>query len=486
MFTALPRPLPYPLDRASNLEALTENDREVCGIPEFPEDSDERVTILFSLSLNEFVALATAIDVGSDIAFGEDGIKVWHLWAASVMCANFCEEVTDCIDNSEGVRNALAQWFSYAAANNAIVKTALQNAFNPALGGSPIPQEYADSNQYGAALGCDNDTGYGHIRNGLIERSFERVQQALERIEFVTDNQEMLAEFVNAIPGVGAFFDVIPVTDWILFFDNVRNVLKDAFEAGDSTDLRDAVACDLFCIWQINCSLSVEQIRQYYWTKTVEILPSFDGAFDSFSALGAALASFTAVSASEQAVYALVGSQYGFLTYLNDWFGIHINSTANDLALGSPSSEWMTLCDDCPTTFTWQNVGIIGSCGEGVKSSGEFEDGVPFDVVAYNDTTYPAYWTVALNLPPGDWNVTLNSIAGTIVPPSDLNESAWAYMDTVGVWQQAQWNTPATPADFGSHDTTATIFTVWCSTQDWNAYLSNCGAFTANFTVTAL
>lgn len=315
-----------------------------------------------------------------------------------------CDEVAECIEGSEAVQNALAQWFSDAVDNNTIVQQALQRSFDPGKGGSQIPDEYAQQNQYGAALGCDMDDGWGHIRSGLIDRSFQRVQDVLERIEFVTDNQEMLAEFLNAIPGVGAFFDVIPVTDWVLWFDNVRATLKEAFEAGDTTDLRDQIACDLFCIWQLNCSLSVDQIRQYYWQKTVDILPSWNGAFDSFVALGNALSELTSVSVPEQAVYALVGSQYGFLTYLNDWFGVHINATANDLALGEPSDDWEAICDDCPENWTFvidfvtgENVSfvdiVLGTYTPGVGLATEYIDGGgaanSYTVLAFNWTTLP-------------------------------------------------------------------------------------------------
>jgi len=276
-----------------------------------------------------------------------------------------CEQIADCIENDEATRDALTRWY--------------ETTFNPSEGGQEIPQDYADTNQYGAALGCDNNNGWGHIRDGLVNRSFDRVQNVLERIEFVTDNQEMLAEFLNAIPGVGAFFDVIPVTDWVLWFDNVRAVLKDAFESGDTTDLRDQVACDLFCIWQINCSLSVEQIRRYYWTKTVDILPSWEGAFDSFSALGAALAQLTSISVAEQAVYALVGSQYGFLTYLNDWFGVHIASTKNDLALGDPSDDWMALCETCPEEWESYVDFEVSDYAFTVPDLGEYTPSVGFE-----------------------------------------------------------------------------------------------------------
>lgn len=48
-------------------------------------DNDERVNILLNLSLNEYIALSSCVDVGSDIAYGEDAILMWWIWVRSVL-----------------------------------------------------------------------------------------------------------------------------------------------------------------------------------------------------------------------------------------------------------------------------------------------------------------------------------------------------------------------------------------------------------------
>jgi len=359
-----------------------------------------------------------------------------------------CALIIECIETDQDVKNALAQWFSDAVDNDVIVQQALQRAFDPGKGGSEIPDEYANQNQYGQALGCDNDDGWGHIRDGLINRSFQRVIDVLERIEFVTDNQEMLAEFLNAIPGVGAFFDVIPVTDWVLWFDNVRAWMKEAFEAADTTDLRDEIACDLFCIWQQDCSLSVEQIRRYYWDKTEALVPSWDGAFESFSSLGAALSQFSEVSFGDAVIYALVGSQYGFLTFINDWFGIHVNVVGNDLALGEPSDDWELLCDVCPEAwehtfdFTIDEQGFTapyGTYSSGIGwVSGEIEAGLYYTAISINRTVATSinYFKVVYDMD----GVTGEPQTDRIWVDSDISDN---YLDTAtnadGTDRELEW-----------------------------------------------
>ena len=75
------RPLSWPLLNPLVLSRTTEDDPECEGSSfVWPEDSDERVPVIFNLSLNEYTVLSSTIDVGSDIAYGIDAIRVWWLW----------------------------------------------------------------------------------------------------------------------------------------------------------------------------------------------------------------------------------------------------------------------------------------------------------------------------------------------------------------------------------------------------------------------
>lgn len=212
-------------------------------------------------------------------------LEMYYGYQDQVGCMD-CDQIADCIDNDEATQAALAR----AIAGSNAIQQALAQQFDPSKRGVEVPGWYTAQNAAKGNPTCDPDIAFGHIRDGLVERSFQRVIDVLEQIEFVTDNQEMLAQLVNAIPVVGALFDVVPVTDWILWFDNVRAWMRDAFEAGDTVDLRDTVACDLFCLWQIDCSLSIQQIADYYQDKTLELVPSWSNAWESMNSLVSALA----------------------------------------------------------------------------------------------------------------------------------------------------------------------------------------------------
>jgi len=85
------RPLRWPLTNPLVYSRTTEDDAD-CEASSFvwPEDSDEQVIIPFKLSLNEYNVLANTIDVGSDLAYGEDAIRVTWLWLRNMRCQVMC------------------------------------------------------------------------------------------------------------------------------------------------------------------------------------------------------------------------------------------------------------------------------------------------------------------------------------------------------------------------------------------------------------
>jgi hypothetical protein len=276
-----------------------------------------------------------------------------------------CALIIACITGDTDVKAAFRSWLINEINTSTSVQQALAQQFDPSKPGSNVPGWYRDQNATGGNTECDLDMAWGNIREGLVNRSFQRVIDVLENIEFMTDNQEMLASLLNAIPFVGALFDVVPATDWVLWFDNVRAWMRDAFESGDTTELRDQIACDLFCIWQIDCSLSIRQIADYYQNKTLELVPSWSNAWESMNTLLGALAGSN-TSFGSAIVYALVGTQYGFQTFINSWFGITIECVFGDLGLGEPSDDHLLLCEDCPPVCVepaWRAATTDYGCG---------------------------------------------------------------------------------------------------------------------------
>jgi len=109
------RKLSYPLLNPLVVAGDTPND----GTPILPFawsslDSDEKVDITLHLSLNEYVALASSVDVGRDIAYGVDTNLIWWIWTRALIEGGTmtCEQIIDCITNDADTRQALLDYLT--------------------------------------------------------------------------------------------------------------------------------------------------------------------------------------------------------------------------------------------------------------------------------------------------------------------------------------------------------------------------------------
>lgn len=324
-----------------------------------------------------------------------------------------CERVADCIANDAGTRDALRDWW--------------QKAQDGDVNGQKPSDQKLDENAAGDNPDCDNDIGFGHIRDGLVERSFQRSIDFLEQVAVTTNNQQMLSDGLNAVPVLGEVLGVVGVASWIAFYDDIRTWLQDAFIAQDTVDLRDQIACDLFCIWQENCGLTTRQIRNYYVGKIAPDFPSLAEALGAgIVELAGALGSLIE-DVSSFAVYILMAAQYGFIAEINDWFsGINIHAVANDLLVGEANNDWTFLCDVCPGCYLWD---FDVSAGEWVLMQGSY--GVLADLttgylgeiigselritIQYNFASPVRINNVTLVSFHADFYVTLDTSAGAII-----------------------------------------------------------------------
>src|ERR1041384_6225321 len=103
-----PRKLPFPLynqETNGNIVddlGLTPNDFI------WPDDPEERTIVPFYLSQREFTAIASAVDVGADIAYPDQYIQVWWLLVRSLRYrVPICEQIIECIQNDQDTKDAI-------------------------------------------------------------------------------------------------------------------------------------------------------------------------------------------------------------------------------------------------------------------------------------------------------------------------------------------------------------------------------------------
>jgi len=325
------RPLQFPLDRSADLESDTPNTPAITKetLEDWSTlDSDERINVVLNLSLNEYVALATAIDAGRDLAYGDNSIYIWWVWVRSIVSMALCDDILECIETSEAIQEAIA---NYSGGSN-INSTTAENATN-------LAGEIVDN-----PAGCDNDIIFG-MTVQLVEFADRLIKDLFEQIASAQLSSVNVGYVISLIPVV----ESLPLDEAFALTDKLVNDMETAYLSASTQLLKDEIACDLFCLAQDNnCVLTLEMVRDYFQEKA-NIVFSYTDVFtfltDFINGTFVGNAVYYGMNILFFQIFAFGGK---FLEYLfSDYLRV-INSMYND-----PNSDWSTICDDCPTDWTW-------------------------------------------------------------------------------------------------------------------------------------
>lgn len=254
-FNADKRPTQFPLNRTLVPDAITPDD----GTPQNPltwatNDPDEKVTITMNISLNEFVAIASSVDVGRDIAYGEDAIKIWWIWSRSIRTMELCEQVAECINENQAVKDALG------ASSGGSGGTDGTGGATGGGAGTPIPSAVDDTTNFLSGADCTDDNIFA-VAVGIVDFSFAVVEQVYDLIELASQPAEGYAELLDNAPAVASAAPA-SVLDYILWIQDTADALWDAF---DSQITRDEIACDLFCLMKDQeCELTFDDLFAFF------------------------------------------------------------------------------------------------------------------------------------------------------------------------------------------------------------------------------
>jgi len=362
-----PRPLAFPLNYALSLTSLVEEGVDSFTLPEFPADSDERTTLLLNLSLREFVALATAIDVGSDIAFGEEAVAVWWLWTRSIMSETLCQKIAECINTNESVRNAIGDIFTsdIDTPQYQQLLEKLRDDMEETI--SPVAPVDCNDSLWGACI-------------SFVEALNRNALDYLELLETSPIDQtlELANNVANAPLLDEAGLDAITSTiSWAI------DQLFDYYVASYTDEYRDALACEVFCRVKDTCAVSVNDFYEVLKARAnVNVLDP-----NSLVQVAISLAQIVFSGASDRVVdvwfywnleLARLGNTLANANgvAVSFGFGNAMTRLKTQLKLGfnNPDSDWQLLCEDCPPAvqaFIDVNAGTIlinGNTVTGVPS----------------------------------------------------------------------------------------------------------------------
>lgn len=347
------RKLSYNLRGVETLNSETDNTPISEIIPDFfPVDPDEKVTIGLNVSLNEYVALATSVDVGRDIAFGEDSIKLWFLWLRALReyAMINCEDVANCIETSPAVQTAITNEYQ-STVNEFLLSSGIVNPNQIDPETTTYPDRYPEHatqsiSPFTDEDPCDLDALWAGIRE-CVERLDRESRDLLEDVNVYVDRVEQVFAVIDLVPLLG---DIIQ--DVSEFFTELVPDLLNGFNAFSSPSALDNVACDLFCLVKDECRYpTYDEFLEYFTSRSVAGLAS-----------SPQLLNYTQVWAAVSAVPAGVGSlvwhtmvAWNILTmgFGGKWNGTYGKNTLRiwcSFGEDLPNNNWEILCD-CPVIW---------------------------------------------------------------------------------------------------------------------------------------
>lgn len=349
------RDLPFPLVDAKYAE-YTENNGGVVTktTPDFfnPDEPDEPVDIHIRMSMSQFTAIASAIDIGRDIGFGERSYELWRTWCKAligVITMN-CEDIADCIETSIEVQEAIAT-------NENIMLKNLMNAANNGINNPAVDSATDTINtlQTQGAIGanknqeikeldnCNLDMLWAGIRDGIVQRLDDNARSVLEFLVAKADVGERATALVGAIPIFGSMAQAV-LDQMVELAPDMLNL----FESYSSIGHMDEIACEIFGLVCSECRYpTYDEVFQYYASAGIT-------GFTDIDDLVIAAATDLLFGSTELAALAFYHTMIAYellVLYMGSKFygqsGTSALVTMASLGEDFANDNWILLCESC-------------------------------------------------------------------------------------------------------------------------------------------
>jgi hypothetical protein len=294
--------------------------------------SGETIYLVLEVDKTSWGKLFSAVMTGADLAWTEQAHEVtWILWKAAKM-GTFCDQVTNCILTNEGTIAAIQALLSNGGQNGGVGDP-----------DNPLSDVILGANWL-ADVACDDDILWGACQS-VIDGVFDATLELLQRLALITNDTELLADLLDAIPIIGGLLSfAVEASTWM-----IEKALP-LYLAADSPAVRDELACELFCLGKEQCSISFETVQKVFADNAASTPPFNSNLIDNLEWLF----DLVLVGDPDKSIASSISLLGLFIMRNGGKFGemaLGVRSLQQLAALGAaeyPSDGWEVTCDPCP------------------------------------------------------------------------------------------------------------------------------------------
>jgi len=343
-YDSAPRPLPWDLRSALVFDRTVEDDEcEPSSSFVWPDDPDERTTIVFKLSLNEYNVLGSTIDVGSDIAYGADALRVVWLWLRNMRCpVSICEQMIDCIDDDEDVQDTIVDMLG----GNDEFQEDILDLIGEHPGGIEFPINQSIPEWVRLTFTqpdpCDQDQLWGQCK-GVVAVADTMIKQFFAAWSTYLDDSSIILGITRNVPllqNVASALGIAGVTGYAALL--VSSITALYVAAADDT-YKEQLACVLFCRAQLRCYVDIQTAQGVLNARIGNILSEFaNSEYIMETLISLDLTGLNVADVYMAAFFNLIGCAN--LLWPDVW---GVDAFLNAMSAYQVGDSGWSVCDDC-------------------------------------------------------------------------------------------------------------------------------------------
>ena len=295
------------------------------------------------LTQAQYLKIMSSLFTGAWYVYPDEWLEIMASFWQGITKMN-CDYVANCIDTSDAVALALANW----ASNNGgsigagTPNTVASNANNDNL----LPVGYT----------CSNDNLFGMCME-IVEMAHQNTVEVFQAIDANQGNTlDLINSILDNIPVVELLGIVTEVVAW------VADDISTEYNAAWSLTIQQNLACDLFCLVKDDCNLSWDDIWEVYRDASNILTPITDDADSWFEAIIDTVLGTDKQVAALGSMLGLVAMRFGgqFAFWVA---GIRTMKQTIALAANASDPDWNILCTSCSPTIEWELLNGVDNGG---------------------------------------------------------------------------------------------------------------------------